>query len=492
MKYHLVILLGILLLLGSAESAFAIHAEIPSETQAVIATGGTQITIGGQVRVRAEVQQNTRDFNSNIPDHQAYTDQRVRLSVEAKITPNTIGMIQLESTNENTSSIAPDLNIWGNYGSNPNVSTSYATGLYVAGNAKHSPLSVLQAWIQYSGTGLFGVPAGVKVGHMPLMLGNGIFLDHSKFGDDAILFFMDPVQDFHVIAWTAKFREGNTVQNDDANAYVLVLNYAPKTWSAAFDATFIDDQRSFGTAATVPGAFNAAAPSFPPGPFYTNGPGPNSPTHFWNFGLHLNANIDGFALKGDGELQAGKIDNASPNGKADFTGWAAMLGGSYKLDPVTLSLEWAYGSGPSATTQNVPAFITSLGNDQRFTYVYEYRTVNACGQQSGGICNTQYLKLGGAAELAKDLNSYLSLYWLHANKVSALIFPTGGQSSKDIGWEVDAKLNYKIDRNLNWWVEGGYLFAGNFWETVQAVQKQPLGSSVDNAYAARTGIQLDF
>ena len=482
MKHYVALFLGVLLLLGFAASAFAIHAEIPSETQAVVATGGTQITIGGELRFRGEVQQNTSDFNSNLPDHKAYYDERVRLSIEAKVTPNVTGMIQLESTNEDATSKSQDLNIWGNY---PGQG-SYATGLYVAGNAKHSALSVLQAWILYTGTGLFGVPSGVKVGHMPLALGNGLFFDHTKFGDDALLFFVDPVQDFHVVALTAKFREGSTIQNDDANAYVLILNYAPKSWSAAFDATYVDDQRSFGTAAV-----GAAGP---PGPFYTNGPGPNSPTHFYNFGLHLNANVEGFALKGDGELQAGKVDNANPasHAKADFTGWAAMLGGSYKLDPVTLSLEWAYGSGPSATSNNIPSFVTSLGADRHFTYVYEYRTVNACGQQYGGICNTQYIKVGGAADLAKDLSGDMQFYWLHANKVSAFVFPVGGQSSKQIGWEIDAKLNYKLDRNLNWWVEGGYLFAGNFWEQLQVAQKQPAGSSPDNAYAARTGIQLNF
>jgi len=477
-KNYLALFLGVLLLLGFAASAFAIHAEIPSESQAVVATGSTQITIGGEVRTRCNFSNNTTDFNSNDPDHVSDCDERVRLSIEAKISPNTIGMIQLESTNENTASKSQDYNFWGNYGSNNNASA--ATGLYNAGNDKHSAMSILQSWIQYSGTGLFGVPAGVKVGHMPLALGNGLFFDHSKFGDDAILFFLDPVQDFHMVALDAKFHEGSTIQNDDGTGYVLVLNYAPKGWSAAFDATYVNDQRSFGT---------AAGPEPPPGPFYTNGPGPNTPTHFWNFGLHLNANIDGFALKGDGELQAGSIVRPIGDIKTNFTGWAAMLGGSYKLDPVTLSLDWAYGSGPSSSTNNVSAFVTSLGADKHFTYVYEYQTVNACGEQFGGICNTQYIKIGGAADLAKDLDGNMQFYWLHANNVSAITFPVGGKSSKQIGYELDAKLNYKLDRNLNWWVEGGYLFAGNFWHELATVTPD---MSPSNAYAGRMGLQLNF
>ena len=39
-------------------------------------------------------------------------------------------------------------------------------------------------------------------------------------------------------------------------------------------------------------------------------------------------------------------------------------------------------------------------------------------------------------------------------------------TSKSIGTEVDAIVNYHIDRNLTYYVEGGYLFAGNFWKGV--------------------------
>ena len=52
MKKILAIILGTILVLGFAASAFAIHAEIPSETQSVVAKGSTQITLGGELRAR--------------------------------------------------------------------------------------------------------------------------------------------------------------------------------------------------------------------------------------------------------------------------------------------------------------------------------------------------------------------------------------------------------------------------------------------------------
>ena len=47
MKKFLAIILGTIFVLSFAATAFAIHAEIPSETQAVVAKGTTQITIDG-------------------------------------------------------------------------------------------------------------------------------------------------------------------------------------------------------------------------------------------------------------------------------------------------------------------------------------------------------------------------------------------------------------------------------------------------------------
>ena len=51
----------------------------------------------------------------------------------------------------------------------------------------------------------------------------------------------------------------------------------------------------------------------------------------------------------------------------------------------------------------------------------------------------------------------------------------------------DGKLTYKIDRNLVYWVEGGYLFAG---DAVKAIANS--ATSDDDAYAVRHGIELSF
>ncbi|MCK7471043.1 MAG: hypothetical protein MZU95_09820 [Desulfomicrobium escambiense] len=93
------------------------------------------------------------------------------------MTPNTSGRIHRESAHNNSDSLSQDLYTWGS-------NTSFATGEYKAGNQKATSLNILEAWIQHKGSGLFGIPAGLKAGHMPVIQGTGLFYDHRKFGDD--------------------------------------------------------------------------------------------------------------------------------------------------------------------------------------------------------------------------------------------------------------------------------------------------------------------
>ncbi len=469
MKKYLALILGAVFVLGFAASAFAIHAEIPAETQAVVAKGATQISIGGDLRFRGEATNNTLDFNSDASDHAEYYDGRVRLSVDAKVTPNTEGLIMIEGTNGGNATAY-------NWGTNTAgvANNNGAKGLYNAGNLRPATFNILEAWILHTGSGLLGIPAGIKVGHMPLSLGNKLFFNHELFGDDAIVVFADPLKELHLVALTAKFKEsqsgsspssvGPLGEEADATTYVGLFAYNTKEFGFSGDVTYVDDQKSTGTA----GGILAGVP-----------------THFWNFGLRGNADLGGLGIKLDGEMQSGKIEDVD----LKFRGWAVLAGLSYTLAPVKLGLDFAYGSGDdNGTDSKIKAFVTSQDSTQHFTYVYDYRTVNACGTQYGGLCNTMYVKLDGSVDIAKDLNTYLALYWLQAAKKVIGVADAGGAAtdSKNIGTEIDAKITYKIDRNLNYWVEGGYLFAGNYWKVLTA----PHG--VDDAFAVRHGIQLSF
>lgn len=490
MKKYAGILAVLVLLLGLAALSYAAPAEIPSDTTAAIAKGKTQITLGGEIRMRGLYGRNldviddkyygrdytytdtdgktkTRDYK-NRSRNRSYYDYRVRLNMEAKISPNTTGYVELESSNEYDENKKLANNSentrWGS-------GTKGPKGNYPFGNwHDESSVYIRQAWIQHQGTGLLGVPLGVKVGKQLIKLGNGLFFDHTYFGDDAILAFVQPLKELTIAAYTIKFDENNVNLNDDATAYGLLASYAGNGWGISADATYVDHQnnKDLGGTYSVPDI------------------------HLWNFGLRGNYDDiagTGLGIRADVEFQTGKVEMPSGSSDRDLKGWAVLGGLDYKFKsiPLTITAEYARGSG-NEDEKDIDAFITALGPEQHYTFVYEYLAPSACNFDIGGgnigtgLCNTQYVKLGGAADITKDLKAEVYGYWLKAVEDVAI---NGGKKDDDLGWEVDVKVTYKLDKGLIYWVEGGYFWPGDAYDMNG-------GKSADDAWAVRHGIQLKF
>jgi len=486
-KKYASILAVLVLILGFAAISYSAPAEIPSDTTAVIAKGKTQITLGGELRFRGmygsnlavvddkEAKEGTGTKNGVETGNTSYYDYRVRLNLEAKVSPNTTGYVEIES-NRTSDNKSENVN-WGSGANGPR-------GVYGVGNwHDESNLYIRQAWIQYQGSGLLGVPAGVKVGKQLIKLGYGLFFDHTYYGDDAILAFVQPVKELTIAAHTIKFKEGTINYNDDATAYGILAAYAGKGWGLSADITYIDHQQYGNTLIS---------------------PRDNTPLHLWNFGL--SGNYDdiagtGLDFRADVEFQTGKVDYPTVD-DTKLKGWAALAGLDYKFKsiPLTLTAEYAIGSGDKKEGSNDnknQAFITALGPEQHYTFVYEYLTPSACNFGSSysklnGLCNTQYVKLGGAYDITKDLKAELYGYWLRAHKAVAINGATDASGNaltdKDLGWEVDAKVTYKIDKGLTYWVEGGYFWAGDAYKLGTGGNNR----DADDAWAVRHGIQLNF
>ncbi len=499
--------------LGFAGSAFAIHLDIPSDDSTpAVASGNTSITLSGEIRERYDYRHVS--FNNITPDTDFF-NQRVRLGVEAKLSPNTKGFIQLESDSGDPGQADPDNVAWGSgasinstqaatnsYGYSGNR-VEFKTATLQAGNQLKGGLAILNAWIQHSGTGLLGVNSGFKVGHQPIVLPNGIFFDHSYYGDDAVIAFVNPIKELEVDAIYLKLRQGGVAAltastthavnlSNSTNGYVLALNYKPnKVSSVAFDVTYVDGQNITETAQVNTGLF--------------------PDVNLWNFGLHANTEVSGIRMMVDGELQTGSEDTTGMttptnllggSGKLHYGGYAVKAGLGYTLQPVKLTLEAAYGSGNDGKSNTKDdTFITFHGPVPTFSYVYDYRTVNAAGASYGGLENTMYIKLDANADVMKDLNVDLAVMQLAAAHAIKNISGTantnyafiGGQTgSRNIGTEVDGAITYTIDKGLKVWTEGGYLWAGDFWKHYQPLAERCYSGSVKDAYTIREGIQLNF
>jgi hypothetical protein len=462
LKKFLVIALSAVFVLGFAASAFAIHAEIPSETQAAVAMGTTQITLGGSVRVRGELRGDTKYDDANEDDDKAAWDQRVRLSLDAKVSDNVQGFVMLEAGSLELCSDSQmgafpasdcefgilednDVYTWG--GGWPVFNPHQASGVYPFGNGKRGNVRILEAWINWN-TDL----ASLKIGHMPLALGNNLFFDHRKFGDDALIVYKT-IDNLHLAALTAKFGEYLTSDSDDQDAYVGLFAYKGEGFNASGDFTWVDDN-----------LFEL---------------------DLYNAGLRGDVNIgDMFNVYADGEFQFGSFEDDGP----DFNGWAAQVGATAKLDPVTLGLEFGYGTGDAwdDTDTDVDSFVTSLSPGIPYiTFVHGTRSANVAGF-GNGITNLTYVKGSVSGNPTPNLSAKADIIWLQASE--DYFNPVEGAGDDSIGFEIDGNAKYKLGSGLVYFVEGGYFFVDDAY--AQAAGVAP-GDEQD-AWAIRHGIELTF
>ena len=440
MKEFLSAFLCAFFVMSFGTTAFAIHAEIPSETQAVVATGTNQVKIGGDLRIRGWYRNDIG--HSNLPgsyNASNYYDQRVRLSVDAKISPNVQGAVQLESGIGQK-----DTFTWGNF------------------NSKPTEMGIRQAWIMYSGSGLLGFPAGLKIGHMPLALGDREFFDHRKYGDDAVLAFLLPSKGLEIDLLAIKlagdgaaipsnipnygvkgYGGSETDNTTDLDGYVGILTYK------------IDDKTSVGLNYT-----------------YLNLP--DFDFSHQNLGFTAQGRVSGLGCKVAADIQFGKNNGGFPSVTGEkFRGYALIAGLNYAIDNVDLRAAFAYGSGDNNAADGKDSqFEDYLTTSQRNTLVYEYKVNTTAGMLHTGISNTTYYNLGIDLKPVKDMKLSINGYIIRASKTMEGI-------SKDAGWEVDGRIDYHLTENLVYRVDAGYFKAGDFYpDTYPELNGEKKGATV--------------
>ncbi|MDA8173915.1 MAG: alginate export family protein [Nitrospiraceae bacterium] len=482
MKKFIGLAIGFIALFGFAASAFAIHAEIPSETQAVVAKGTVQITISGDLRVRGWLKKNIASANEDtvvgtlktnqITDGQneTYYDERVRLAVDAS-DGGVSGRIHLESNGGNH-----DVYTWGapgQEGSNPATASDF--------NAKPANMNILEAWIQYTGTGLFGVGSGIKVGHMPLALGpDTLFFDHTKFGDDAIVGWVDPTPQTHIVALTIKAAEsdpgGNFFGNGTSNAgdldvYVGLVNQVLAG----------QNLQAYYVYANSPEYYANAGAGFPH-------------LSVQDLGLNASGSFSGLTYKAEYDQNLGNFTKDGPLNKVETKGYALQLNLGYKLGPAGIRVMGAYGSGPKANQTDLNQFVNFLSANQYNTVVYGYQVANAMDDTNGNgdffnqISNTEMLNLGVDLNPTADLKVALDYYYLRASKTENFTNVNNGvlgDVSHDIGSEFDVQADYAVAKNLDYFVKAGALVAGSFYSDTGFGQKK-------TAVVAMHGLELAF
>jgi hypothetical protein len=356
------IVLASLMVLGLAATAFAIHAEIPAETQSVVATGTTQITLGGEIRTRGWWRDNFAAGLGQDANSSSWWDERVRLSLDAVVAPGVEGFVQLETHSDRSG----DKYVWGTSTEGQGKRTSGAGGT----NGKPDAfLDILQAWILYQGQGLFGFNSGVKVGHMPLKLSYGQFFDNTQYGDDALILFMDPVKGLHIAGLTIKGNEcftGGDCLGDNTNdldAYVGLMTYKwDPNHTVGLNYTYLNES--------------------------------DAELQLSNLGLHADGKVGAFGYKAAADIQFGSANEGlrtfnNPT-EDDFGGFALSAYLNYDFNsmnvPLNLRGSLVYGSGEdddSAGSDDLDEFVAFTGNIQNYSFIYEYMHKTTAFNKSG-------------------------------------------------------------------------------------------------------------
>ncbi|MFA4980372.1 MAG: alginate export family protein [Sphingobacterium sp.] len=478
MKKSLIIVLSMLLVMGFAVSAFAIHATMPAETNAVVAPKGTEIRLGGEIRIRGWYRDNvTNDAGTaNAESGRPYSggsmskyDERVRINIDAKLSPNVSGRLQLQTSSTT----------WGV----TNTATNDGGRLLGDGGIRFR-----EAWIAYTGTGLLGVTAGLKLGHMPFMIGAGEFVDHRPFGDDAIVLWIEPAKGTDITLSSVKVYESSVTgrNRDDWDMYTLMVAHK------------LDKDNTIGLDLSLGTTSDMDVTTAP----YT-GHG-DAEMNLWNLGLNAKGKVAGPGLGYNAsiDLQFGNIKDitVAPE-KRKFRGYGIVAGLNYMVDPVTLRGMVAYGSGDKIDSadknegfQVFGAIDADLG---RYTVVYDGTVTTAAhydgtqgiqGRTRGtGIANTTIYNMGLTVSPMKDVTARLDYFLLRASKKLSNTADAFGNSKK-IGSELDLRLSYKLGAGLTYFINSGILFAGDFYKAAAT----GITSDPKNAVVAQHGVTLVF
>lgn len=464
MKKSLIGLLSVMVVLAFTASAFALHQVKSAEyTPGIVKSGKSQIKLGGEIRIRGNLQKNT-DFDNQAKDTGQSYDQRVRLKTTANIAEKTSAVVELETKMGSSSNYS-----WG------------CTGCF---NSKSQALYLRQAFISHQ----FGMIGGIKAGHMLLALGNRLFYDNTNYGDDALLGWLSvgPGELTLIDIKAAENTDKTKLQADDVDAYVLALEMPVNAVNVSADVTYLRDRN------TTTGNYTGTATS--------------KGLKLFNIGARAAADLKVVKVMGDIEVQTGKAEKgvATPK-KYKYSGYAAMVGVEANAGPATIRAKAAYGSGDkqvksTKTDKKNEGFQTILTDSKYSTFVYDYSVMTAAGAKHTGLNNTMFLNVGASVKPITDLKLSLDAYYLQAAKARALngarkdlsVACAGTtdtcKTSKKLGYEVDGKVEYQLASNLTYYIEAGYLFAGEAYN----VYKDGKNRSSDNPYRVRHGLIIKF
>jgi hypothetical protein len=434
-----VVLLVVAALTCISTSAFAAHEEESTQPGIVKSepgvTAGVAMTFSGSIDIRE------RFYNLDGQDRTTNTQERVRFNVDAKVGDYLNGRITIE-------------NDWDTFGREEAPQGNATGGITVpnqptALSSTSGRLDIREAWMNFM---IPGIPVGVKVGHQLLQLGNGWFFRDMKYGSDAWVVYNGTgnntlaFYDVRVGENVRPVSNGFSGQPDqDIDFYGILDAYKLADGVVSVDFTW----------AAAPAGVVAGLPD---------------KTNLYNLGLSYAAKTGPVHLKAEVDLQSGKSDNFNlvtgplAGSQMKFKGYQGVVQANLPMDALNINATLAYGTGIKAGDTDFKQIFTVMDADQHYSLIYEYLEKTAAGATHTGFANTEAANLGAMYNVFKTLAVGFDYWYLKASQEVAL---NGNASkSKNLGNEVDFKLNWKLYDNLTWNWQVGWLKHGDAYKHV--------------------------
>jgi len=365
-----------------------------------------EVTMGGSMQIRSRDFQDLKLLKGSQSDT-VDTQSRMIINVNAKADGAKAKL-----------SLWNDFSSWGALDYNAPVDMiTKSTNTNVA---KANAFGFREAWVSVD---IPGIPVNVTGGHQLLQIANGYFYISKHFGSDAWVI-ANVTGNNTAIFVDVKASEGSANRSDDVDAYVIMDHYKLNETSTA--GINLSDVR-FGT----------------------------SDNALQNIGLFYNAKLGPVDLKAQVDFQMGE-NKVNPNAKSKYKGNEIVVTGNVGMDPVTINFLLGRGSGPKENSKDTDAFVTLLDIDPHYTFLYEYKIPDICGDLHQGFCNTTAIGVGAMFAASKSVGVGLDVFFLQSTeKVKDKVSTTAGATTNEIGTEIDAKVNWKLYDNVTWnWVLG--------------------------------------
>jgi len=434
------------------------------------------LDIGGKIKAMGVYTNNTEDFNDDADaDQSAFARTELHLWVQAELAENVTARVSVEADRA-----------WNDTDAE----------LEDSGKPASEDLDIFleEAYIKMAD--LYGMPATITVGRQFIELGDGFVFgdslpyspssimvlgEHEQDPFDAVKIDYELTEDWLLSAIWAKQVETRGAGND-VDYYVVNLMFLGLENHVIEGYYFLAKSR--GDALSGGGSGGGMTIT-------------NNGFDIHHLGVRAEGKlVDTLNYHAEGVWQFMDEITGTPSGDQDVNAYALEAGlrwapGSMEQNDVAFGFTWTYLSGDDDPTDSDYEAFTQVADNRVFGEIADFYQ----GLVSNNILDSYFagvhiFNIDAEAALTDRLNGALEFYYFLADDDVAVRnaqgTPIASGSNDDIGFELDAFLNYEVTEDLDAMVAAGFFAPGDAAKDWQGNDQD------DTAWFIRGGVSVNF